>query len=204
MKNSINWARIKRRIISISIMLVLILEIVPGTTLAFYTTSSIATNVITAGNIEIDLIEEAEDESGGRVPFENVADAAPGDTFSKIPMVVNTGDYTAWIRVSSDVSVTLADGVTTEAGFKYAEIDYDTTNWEYRDGYWYYLKPLEAGATTAPLFTKVAFDLGITNDYGDCTVSVKLVAYAVQHVHNADGEGQTVFDALGWPEGGNG
>lgn len=204
MKRTINWARLKRRVISISIMLVLVLEIIPGTTLAFYTTNGIATNVITAGNIEIELIEEAENESGGRVPFVNVSDATPGDSFSKIPMVVNTGDYTAWVRVSSKISVTLSDGVTTETGFEYADIDYDTTNWEYRDGYWYYLSPLEAGATTAPLFTKVSFDMGITNDYGDCTVSVKLIAYAVQHVHNGDGAGETVFDAIGWPEGGNG
>ncbi len=203
MKSAINWARLKRRVISISIMLVLVLEIIPGTTLAFYTTNGIATNVITAGNIEIELIEEAEDENGARVPFENVTDATPGDSFSKIPMVVNTGEYTAWVRVSSKISVTLADGVTTETGFEYADIDYDTTNWEYRDGYWYYLSPLEAGATTAPLFTKVSFDMGITNDYGECTVSVKIMAHAVQHVHNGDSEGQTVFDAIGWPEGGN-
>lgn len=204
MKKTINWARVKRRIISISIMLVLVLVIVPSATLALHTTNSIATNVITAGNIEIELIEEAEDESGGRVPFENVTDAAPGDTYSKIPMVVNTGDNTAWVRIASDVSVTLSDGVTTEDGFEFADIDYDTENWEYRDGYWYYLKPLQAGETTAPLFTKVSFGMGITNDYVDCTVSVKLIAYAVQHVHNGDGEGQTVFDVLGWPEGGNG
>ena len=204
MKKTVNWARLKRRIISISIMLVLILEIVPGTTLAFYTANSTATNVITSGNIEIELIEEKEDDKGGRVPFEDVDDASPGKKYSKIPMIANTGDHTAWVRMSSVLTVTLADGKTTEADFEYAHINYDTNNWEYRDGYWYYLKPLEAGATTAPLFTEVAFDRGMSNKYGECTVSINVTGYAVQHVHNGDGEGQTVFDAVGWPEGGNG
>ena len=76
MKRTINWARLKRRVISISIMLVLVLEIVPGTTLAFYTTNGIATNVITAGNIEIEgmaevteLIDESIPLVGHTFPF---------------------------------------------------------------------------------------------------------------------------------------
>lgn len=203
MQKTLRISRIKRRIISISAILLLVFVVVPSATLAFYTTNDTATNVITAGNTRIELFEEMENEEGERVPFEDVGDAKPGGEYSKIPMIKNTGGYTAWVRIGAEVEVTLKDGETKRTDFEYANINYDTENWEFRDGYWYYLKPLKAGEVTEPVFTKAAFDREMTNEYGDCTVKIRLVGYAVQYANNGDGEGQTVFDAIGWPEGGN-
>ena len=70
-------------------------------TLAYFTSEDTATNVVTAGNVKIELKENALSEDGETlVPFENdQIGIMPGTEVSKIVTVKNTGNQPAFIRI---------------------------------------------------------------------------------------------------------
>lgn len=183
----------KRRILSLS-LLILMLSVLSYGTYAFFTAEDTATNVITAGRIDITLIEQREDENGGFSTFENVVGVMPGQSVSKIVSVQNTGSSTAWVRISVDKTLTMQDGITAGDG-ELLSIDYNSSEWEYKDGFWYYLAPLRAGEFTAPLFTAVSFageEMG--NEFQNSVAVIGVLAQATQHANNGD----NVYDAAGW------
>lgn len=163
-------------------------------TLAYFTYEDTATNVITAGNIEIDLEELAEGENGEKVPFEDVVGVVPGDEVSKIVQVKNTGANAAWVRVSVDAAIELAEGVEGEPDLSLLTYDLNTAKWTEKDGYYYYNEALEAGKTTEPLFTKVIFDTKMGNLYQNSVAVIDVDAQAVQVANN----GTSALDAAGW------
>lgn len=186
----------KRRILSLSI-LILMLSVLSYGTYAFFSEEDTATNVITMGNIDITIVEQAEDGSGLLVPFENVVGVMPGESVSKIVSITNVGANTAWVRLKIDKTFTLASGDENEGNHALMQLDYNTEYWQFKDGFWYYPQPLEAGESTPPLFTKVTFageELG--NDYQKATAEIDVYAQATQYSYN----GNTVFEALGWAE----
>lgn len=68
------------------------LSIVAYGTTAYFSYEDTATNVITAGDVKIELQEWAIPDTGGDpVPFEDVIDVQPGTAVSKIVEVKNTG-----------------------------------------------------------------------------------------------------------------
>ena len=74
-------------------------------------------------------------------------------------------------------------------------LDYNTTDWTYSDGYYYYNSPVDGDAFTNELFSSVAFDISLGNSYMDAVLSIDVDAEAVQYANN----GATVLDAQGWP-----
>lgn len=183
----------KKRIAAVMVCLAIAAISVSGT-LAYFTSDDTATNVITSGNIKIDLIEmEKTDE--GLVPFEDKDGIMPGDVVSKIVTVKNIGDNPAFIRVKADKKITLAQGVTGEADLDLIQCDFDTEHWTYHEGYYYYNEPLAAEAETFPLFTTVTFDKTMDNKYQNCQASINVKAQAVQVKNN----GASAKDAAGWP-----
>lgn len=177
-------------------MIVICLSVVAYSTLAYFTHEDTATNVITAGNIEIDLLEWAiDEESGERIPYDDVYDVMPGTDVSKIVEVKNTGDNAAWIRISVSKALLLADGVDIEADLSLVTYDLNTDKWTEKDGYYYYNEALEAGETTEPLFTEVHFAAEMTNEYQNSIAIINVDAQATQVANN----GTSALDAAGWP-----
>lgn len=165
-------------------------------TVAYFTADDIATNVVTAGNVDVTLKETAIPAEGGKpVPFENVIGVMPGTEVSKIVEVENTGDNEAYIRVRVEKAIALAEGVTGEADTSLISLNVDTQNWVEKDGYYYYTKPLSAGETTAPLFTTVTFEAGMENLYQNSKATIRVFVQAVQ----SDNNGADVMAATGWP-----
>ena len=164
-------------------------------TLAYFTYEDTATNVITAGDVKIDLEEWTESEDGSFIPFEDIDDVMPGMEVSKIVQVKNTGGQDAWIRISVTKDIILADGVDGEVDLSLVTYDLNTEYWTEKDGYYYYNEVLKAGETTEPLFTVVAFSKDMSNMYQHSKAVVEVNAQATQHKNN----GTTVFDAAGWP-----
>lgn len=173
------------------------LSIVAYGTTAYFTYEDTATNVITAGNLKIDLQEWAVPEDGGElVPFEDVMDVMPGVEVSKIVQIKNTGAQAAWVRISLEKSIVLADGVEGEVDLSLVSCDFNETDWTEKDGFYYYNTKLEPGETTEALFTKVLFAANMGNMYQHSKAVIEVLAQATQVVHN----GETVFEAAGWPE----
>lgn len=172
-------------------LLLLLLSIVGYGTYAYTTVEGTATNVITSGGVSIALVEVRD--NGEKFPEAGVHGVVPGTTESKIVSVVNDGHDPAWIRVKVDVEIDLAGAGTPDTSL--VTMNYNTTDWEYRDGYWYYLKSVAPTVETAKLFTQVTFAPEMDNTYQGSVARVIVSAYATQVAHN----GATVWEAKGWP-----
>ena len=180
--------------------IVICLAILSGGTLAYYNASDTARNVITSGKVELVLLEQQR--VGDQVtpyPAQPVS-VMPGKTVSKIVSVRNDAQP-AWIRVSYTVTVYDADGNKKEIPAEEQDaaiiIEPDSTNWFYRDGWWYYSAALATGETTRPLFDEVRFSAtNMDNQYQRCSIVIDVTAQGVQRANN----GETALEALGWPE----
>ena len=174
------------------------LSLLAYSTSAYFTTEQTATNVITSGNIQIDLQETAITEDGETVLFEDSQerfDVMPAQTVSKIVKVKNTGDNAAYVRISVAKAIELAEGVTGEPDVRLVTLDFDDENWTAKDGFYYYNEPLAPGATTEALFNNVTFAPSMGNMYQNSTATIKVNAQATQVKNN----GASVFEAAGWP-----
>lgn len=172
-------------------MLAVCLSLCIGGTLAYYTASETARNVITAGNIKIELIET---DAEGK-PFENVSGVLPGAEVDKIVTVKNTSDNACWVRISVEKEISLAKEKSGTPDMSLLEIDFNDQEWTEKDGYFYYNEKLNPGETTEALFTTVTFNTAMDNLYAGCTANVTVAAQAVQTANNGD----TVLEANGWP-----
>ena len=185
----------KRRIVA-SAVLIACLSLSAYGSIAYFTAETTATNVITAGNIKIDLKETAIPEKGGDpIPFENIIGVMPGNRISKIVEVENIGDQPAYIRVSVEKDIFLADEYDEEPDLSLITWDLNTDDWEEKAGYFYYKKVLDAGKATKPLFTEVVFDASMGNMYQNSKAEITVTAQATQVAHN----GNNALEAQGWP-----
>lgn len=190
----------KKKILALS-MVAICMSVVAYGTLAYYTASETAENVITSGNVGIELLEWAD--ADRTISYEEmypdniITDVMPGTDVTKVVEVKNSGDNPVWVRVSVDKQIIMSEQMDEEADTGLMTMDFDTDNWTVgNDGYFYYTKPLEAGKTTESLFAAVAFDPAMDNKYQNCKAKVEVNAYAVQTANN----GTTVEEAKGWPE----
>lgn len=166
-------------------------------TVAYFTSEDTAANVITAGNIKIQLVELSVPEDGGEpVPFENIIGIMPGGEVSKIVQVKNIGDQPAYIRIAVEKKISLAEGVQGNADVSLISCNFNTVNWTEQEGYFYYNVPLAAGETTEPLFTRVSFARDMGNLYQNSGAEIRIHAYAVQAANN----GSSALEAAGWSE----
>lgn len=185
----------KRKLLAVALA-VSCLSLAAYGTVAYFTAEDTATNVITAGNVDISLKETAIPENGGDpVPFEDVFGVMPGSEVSKIVEVENTGDNPAYIRICLEKELALAEGKTGEIDLSLMVIDLNTENWTEKDGYYYYNTALDAGKTTEPLFTTVRFSKDMDNRYQNSKATMKVFAEATQ----AENNGDSALEASGWP-----
>lgn len=189
----------KRRIFVIA-LLVCCLAVMASGSVAYFTASETAHNVISSGSIAIDLQELTDqvDENGDPLPFEDATGVMPGTEVSKIVQVENTGDNAVWVRIAVEkaIDLVLPEGAEpVEPDLALIALDLNTADWTEQDGYYYYNKPLNLGETTVPLFTTVTFDAAMGNAYQNSTATVSVRADAVQTANN----GAAVLEAAGWP-----
>ncbi len=180
----------KRKILILSVLAILIAILAAGS-LAYYTADTKAHNVITTGDVAIQLNEWADEARTEK--FESPVGVMPGTEVTKIVEVKNVGTGSAWVCVEMFVDVYAENGkqLPTEP----VKLDINDTDWTYQDGYYYYNKPLAPGATTEPLFTTVSFDEQMGNEYQNAKAMIDITAIAVQSANN----GETVLEATGWP-----
>lgn len=120
----------KKKIIAISVAVILIIAAVAGASLAYLTDSKTATNTFTVGNVKIELIEQQRDEDGKLEGFEQnkkllpIVGSAQGEKdeygmptaknyVDKMASVKNTGSEDAYIRFYFAIPSALDDGYET-------------------------------------------------------------------------------------------
>ena len=188
----------KKKILYIAIIL-LCLSIITGGTLAYYTTSDTARNVITSGGVDVKVVEQ-QLVNGSLQPYPNQPiPVMPTTTVSKI-VSVQSRSQAAWVRMNYTLTVYDAHGkemdIPTEELNRVIVIEPDTANWIQKDGWWYYHTAIRSGETTKPLFEQVYFSgPDMDNKYQLCKVMIDVTAQAVQKANN----GSSVMEALGWP-----
>lgn len=186
----------KRKLVAVALT-VSCLSLAAYGTIAYFTAEDTAINVITTGNVRIELQETAVPEDGADpVPFEDVIGVMPGGKVSKIVGVKNTGDKTAYIRIQLEKGLALAEGTVGEADLGLIGLNIDRENWTEKDGYYYYNEPLAASETTKPLFTEVSFSEDMSNLYQNSKATISVKVGAVQ----TDNNGDSALEAAGWPE----
>ena len=131
----------------------------------------------------------------GLVPFEDIDGVLPGMDISKIVQVKNTGGQAAWVRVSADKDIQLAEGVDGEVDLSLLSYDLNTAFWTEKDGFYYYNTILQPNEVTEPLFTKVIFSATMSNMYQNSKAVINVTAQATQVANN----GTCALDAAGWP-----
>lgn len=188
MKTTLFQPKINSKLLGMSVILIAVASIA-GTTLAYFSDSGTAHNVITSGNVKITLQEWANEDKTEK--FENIDGVMPGMEVTKIAEVKNTGDNTAWIRVQIEKS--FEDMEEADPSLILLTIG---ENWTKGDDDWYYYsEKLEPGEVTKPIFEEVQFAERMSNEYQNKQANVTVNAQAVQTANN----GETVADALGWP-----
>lgn len=208
-----------KKIIAVAAAIILTAIAVVGGTLAWFTDSKTATNVITMGDLAIELTETGggpidEDGTYG-LTIENIM---PGDTIEKDPTIknVSTSQKPAYVRVKFEVLYDPYGNIygglkevrdVIVRGFKDVVIDafqaqfgaaFDTT-WltkESDDDEWYYYSaPLAYGVPVA-LFKTLEIPTTFGNIYQNRSVGVVITVQAVQVANN----GTDVLTAEGWGE----
>ncbi len=174
------------------------LAFLPDGTLAYFTASDTARNVITAGSVDIDLSEKDAEGNAYRDPVNVV----PGAAVDKIVTVKNTGDNPCWVRIFVKKSLNLskdAEG-TGDVDLSLIALDINTADWIEKDGAFYYKKALAPGESTEALFTCVSFSPEMGNLYKNSVAEILVRTEVVQSENNAD----SVLSASGWPSDGEG
>ena len=186
----------KKKVFVCAFIAVCLLIVAYGTT-AYFSYEDTATNVITAGDVKIELQEWAIPDTGGDpVPFEDVIDVQPGTAVSKIVEVKNTGHQPAWVRISVVKLIQLAEGVEGDVDLSLIEFDINDQYWIEKDGYYYYYTALAPGNTTEYLFSSVNFSESMDNMYQYSKAIIEVTAQATQVANNGD----SVLEAAGWPK----
>lgn len=187
---------LKKKLITLSVAAIIAAG-TAYTSLAYYTADGTAQNVITAGNIKIELVEMMTSDDGAiTLPFEDQIGVVPGCDVSKIVCIKNTGRHSAYIRVDVDTTISLAEGMSGDIDTSLVSFYINSEHWTKVGEYYYYNDPLEPNALSEPLFTSVNFSGKMSNMYQDGTAYITVNAYATQVENN----GSSVFDAAGWPE----
>lgn len=171
----------KRKILLVAVIIIFGALLGYGS-VAYFSATAKATNVITMGSVNLQIVEQTKDGEDGLVPYASEPiSAMPGVSVDKIVTVKNTGKSDAWVR--AQITVTVKDSTGTWASIPSGAFSLSTpdSNWLELNGSYYYTTPLTAGASTGPLLETVSFSAqGMGNEYQGCTVEITITAQALQ------------------------
>lgn len=190
----------KKKILAVSLCVVMLAIAIVGGTLAYFTDTKTATNTFTVGNVKIELTEPGWEGSGKT----DAPEVYPGEPLKKDPTVKNTGSNPCFVRIK----VTGLDCLGTgDMMIKY-RTDYVNDKlgegWKlHTDGYFYYTGVLAVGAETDALFDQIVIPTGLTNDTAenpshDVIVTAEAVQAQGAKARWADVQTMTVDEIAAW------
>jgi len=169
------------------ISLLAVVAIIAGGTFAWFTAETDpVVNEFTAGTLDIELIDI----------FNGAPNVNPGDCYSKVIYVENTGTKRAYVRIKADaVFKDINENLLSNDVLRYGindPINWGPFNllpgWEYKDGYFYYNRIVYPGHYTRPLLqgNRVAFDgPSMDNSYQGAKLDITVKAEAIQATNGA-------------------
>ena len=180
--------------IAAAALIVSMLSISAMGTLAYFTDTGIAHNVITSGKVDITLIDDTE-EIGKPFPVGGITNVMPGTSVSKIVGVKNEEvSADAWVRllVNTEFVENLDEKVISmDLSEKWTKSNETVTiNGKEYDAYTYN-EVLAPNTSTEPLFEEVKFAPNMGNEYQKSTLHIDVIAQAVQADNNPG--------ITGWP-----
>ena len=185
--------------IAAAALIVSMLSISAMGTLAYFTDTGIAHNVITSGKVDITL-NDAMGYDENNQPVRELKGVMPGVTYDKVVSVTNEADsQNAWVRIKLEKVIELAQGVEAEINPSLAIINLpkeEGSKWVKDGDFWYYTDILKPSETTENLFETVTIDKNMGNEYQNSTVKILVTAEAVQ----ADNNGGTYTEIKSWTE----
>ncbi len=162
---------------------------------AFFTNRIKTDNVISFGNIKVQLLNHTLDENGNEVEVKSDEESLRYENVSRIIKVKNVCAHPAYIRVK--LNMTGQDDAGTFPADKYVTYDFADAKWQEKDGWFYYTEILEPDKTTEDLMRGIKFDINkLTKDHAGSSIKFKVNLQAVQSQNNS----KDVFKAQGWPE----
>jgi len=165
----------KKKIISICLVICLLAVAIVGGTLAYFTDTDEADNVFTVGNIDIELHEKNRagvTDEAYREWLESET-IMPGETMDKIVWVKNVGKEPAYVRVTITVPADMTPVWNTASGWSISNPS---------EGKWVCTstEPLAAGAETPELLTGVTLKSEVTDASTADTYNVNVYVDAIQ------------------------
>ena len=121
----------------------------------------------------------------------------PGYSVGKAVYIENIGAYPVYVRARIISSINLNERYashTNEIDPSLISYSIDHDNWTERDGYYYFNTAVVNRRSTTNLLSSIDFSNQMGNIYKDSTIKVKILLEVVQ----ANNNGDTVFDAVGW------
>lgn len=188
--NALNKTKLRLFIISFASI---VITIIAQGTLAYYTALDRATNIVTSGDIELEIHETI----NGTDPFpEGGVYVMPGAVVGKQVNIENTGNNPFYLRVKVVYSVNSVE-LSADNCFK---LHINPEHWQLVDGWYYYTDVVEPSEITPNVFSHVEI-VGneVDNSYIGHTLSLTVKAQAVQSKNN-EVVGSNTYTALGWPE----
>lgn len=149
--------------------------------------------MITVGDIEVVLHEQ--DEKGKDVSDKNV-EVSRGYTVDRIVFAENTGNQSAFVRISLKSLYTDGETGIEEPTDKIELIFNADSRWVYQDGWYYYTEVLEPGEKTVPLLSGVHFSAALDESNQDDMLRLEIIMHGLQAKNNET----SVLEAVGWPE----
>ena len=164
----------KRKIITLSLIVAMAATAVIGGTLAYFTDEDVENNEFTVGNVDIDLTEPGWEETGKK----DAETVYPGEPLAKDPTVTNVGENPCFVRISVSGLDQFGDKGDIVYLTKYVEGALNKGWVDGKDGYFYWTAPLDVKAKTAPLFDQIKMPTGLVG--GEEAAPIVVTAEAVQ------------------------
>ncbi|WP_249030080.1 hypothetical protein [Tannockella kyphosi] len=189
----------KKRIYASFICLMILAGTIGYQTVAYFVNESTTTNVITTGNVQMELYEEIKTDgiNWTLVSTDESISILPGDTVEQIAYITNTGSEDFYTRVSIKFYIEDVNGESLDSSV--VSLNIDDEKWvEDEDGWYRYVNIVRSGETTEdPVFSEISFSSEMDNDYIGSTITLVVGSQSVQSEYN---EFESILEVQGFPE----
>lgn len=185
--------------LSISILLLTIISLfIIAATVTFINKEKAANNIITFGNIKIQLMQTTINENNEERFVDNNEsfNITNHPIVSRIIKVKNLGKHEFFLRISLDM-IGIDENNNEFNANNLMKYDINTEDWIYNDGWYYYKYIVKESEITSNLITQIFFDINnITSNYSNVKFKFNVNAQVVQAENNA----KDVLNVIGWPK----